>query len=36
MSLLYNAKTNTVDWDELLKIPEFQALQETPQKCIMA
>lgn len=34
MNLLYDAKTNIVHWDEVLKIPEFQALQETPQNVL--
>lgn len=31
---IYNSETNTVYWDELLKIPEFKALSETPQNVL--
>lgn len=34
MIKLYNAKQNSIYWSELLKIPEFQALKETPQNQI--
>lgn len=33
-NIIYNAETNTVNWDELLKIPEFKALSETPQNIL--
>lgn len=33
-NIIYNAETNTINWDELLKIPEFKALSETPQNIL--
>jgi putative nucleotidyltransferase with HDIG domain len=32
--MIYDSKTNIVFWDELLKIPEFKALSETPQNIL--
>lgn len=32
--MIYDPKTNIVFWDELLKIPEFKALSETPQNIL--
>ena len=33
-NIIYDAETNVVYWDELLKIPEFKALSKTPQNIL--
>lgn len=33
-NIIYNPEKNTVHWGELLKIPEFKALLETPQNVL--